>query len=151
MAPEIIIRDMTASDLDTVHPLVAQLGYDIGLKDLASRFRAVTQDSDHAVWVALTDDRIVGFLHIFYRPALEKPPEAVVQAMAVDQTRRKSGIGQRLLERAEEWALTRGLHSIALSSQVDRSDAHAFYARLGFESTATSKLLRKKLATKADK
>lgn len=38
-----------------------------------------------------------------------------------------------------------GFSSLALSSQVEREDAHAFYANLGYERIATSSLLRKRL------
>ena len=88
---------------------------------------------------------MVGFLHIFGRPALEKPPEAVLQAMAVNSASRRSGIGQKLVAKAEAWAVVSGYSSIVLSSQIDRADAHAFYTGLGFERAATSHLFRKTL------
>ena len=97
----------------------------------------------HAVWVAVSEDQIVGFLHAFGRPALEKPPEVVIQAIVVDHTMRMGDIGARLVEQSERWAKTQGYTSIALSSHVDRADAHAFSERLGFKTVATSKLFRK--------
>ncbi len=145
MAEEVTVRNMTVDDLDAVAPLLVQLGCDIDRDKVRRRFLAVADAEDHALQVAVADNVIVGFLHLFARPALEKPPEVIIQAMAVDSARRKSGIGRHLIKEAEEWARNRGFRSIALSSQITRADAHAFYTRLGFDTAATSKLLRKAL------
>ncbi len=136
-------RDMGEGDLDAVWPLLAQLGYDISLAQLKQRFDAVRAAEEHLLLVAERDGQIAGFLHAFARPALEKPPEAVVQAMAVDQKLRRAGAGRALMAAVEGWAREQGFSSVALSSQLERSDAHAFYTRLGFERVATSGLFRK--------
>ena len=137
------IRKIESTDLPAVTQLLEQLGYTISAQELAKRYETVAEDRTHAVWVAVSDDKIVGFLHAFGRPALEKPPEVVIQAMVVDHTMPKGGIGARLVEQSERWAKTQGYTSIALSSHVDRADAHAFYERLGFKTVATSRLFRK--------
>lgn len=84
-------------------------------------------------------------VHVFARSALEKPLEAVGQAMAVDRSMRRHGIGRALLAFAEHWARKRGFRSVTLASEVGRADAHAFYTRLGYAPTATSQLFRKPL------
>ena len=76
--------------------------------------------STHRVIVAEEDGEIVGVLHAFERPALEKPCEVVVQALIVDETRRGSGIGAVLMHEAETWATTCGLSSTALYTRIDR-------------------------------
>jgi ribosomal protein S18 acetylase RimI-like enzyme len=82
---------------------------------------------------------------MFARPALEKPPEAIVQSLVVDVEARSDGVGRALIGAVENWAKQQGLASVSLSSQVDREDAHAFYDSLGYERVATSSLLRKRL------
>lgn len=144
---DIRIRDMVAADLAGLRPLLVQLGYDIAPEEIGRRFRIVTAADTHAAWVAEKSGRLVGFLHIFERPALEKPPEAVLQAMAVDSASRRSGVGRKLVAKAEAWSTDKGYTSISLSSQIDRADAHAFYAGLGFTRAATSHLFRKTLDT----
>ena len=136
---------MRSGDLPALKPLLAQLGYAVANAEISTRFQAVFDSPAHAAWVAVSAGRVIGFLHAFERPALEKPTEIVVQAMVVEKTLRKSGVGARLMMQTERWAQDRGHASIALSSQIDRADAHAFYARLGFEAAATSHLLRKKI------
>ena len=68
-----------------------------------------------------------------------------MQALVVEETARGSGVGRKLMEFAELWALDRGSSSIALSSHISRFDAHAFYQRLGYQIGATSHLMRKLL------
>ena len=81
-----------------------------------------------------------------HAPALDKPPEIIVQALVVDDAARGSGVGRMLTEEAEGYARRHGFTSVALSSHVVRCEAHAFYERLGYQIEATSCLMRKKLA-----
>ncbi len=139
------VRVMAARDLAAVRGLLAQLGYDIEADQVARRFAAVDRSATHALAVAEVAGDVAGFLHVYARPALEKPLEAVVQAMAVDRSRRRRGIGRALLAFAEHWARARGFQSVTLASALGRADAHAFYTRLGYAPTATSQLFRKPL------
>ncbi len=82
-------------------------------------------------------------MHLFARPAFDKPPEVVVQAIVVAAAERRQGIGKRLMEAAESWAAGRGYHSVSLYSQTLRAEAHRFYDRLGYERVATSHLFRR--------
>lgn len=142
----VIVRAMDAADLDVVRSLMAQLDYDIAADDLAARFGAVTGKADHAVLVAEQGGLLVGLVHVFARPALEKPVEAIIQSLVVDARARGGGIGRALMDRAEGWARARGLASVALYTNVTRADARAFYARLGYAEVAQSALLRKTLS-----
>lgn len=139
-------REMTTGDLEAVSPLLEQLGYNVSGNALARRFEAIRAADGHALLVADESGSVKGLLHVFARPALEKPPEAVVQAMAVAEGARRSGIGRALLSAAEEWARARGFSSVALYSQVERDDAHAFYQELGYARVSTAGLLRKKIS-----
>jgi len=144
--PGVTVRDMTAADLDAARGLIDQLGYDIPADEMERRFRAVTEaDGHHALMVAELDGGIVGLLHIFARPALEKPVEALVQSLVVDQTLRGSGIGRALMDRAEGWARGRGLESVTLHTRATRAEARAFYRALGYDEVAEAMLMRKTL------
>jgi ribosomal protein S18 acetylase RimI-like enzyme len=78
---------------------------------------------------------------VFRRPALEKPCEAIVQALVTDAGVRGRGLGNALMRLAEEWASARGLESIALHTRK----AQAFYEGLGYNRVASSDLMRKTL------
>ena len=137
------LRSATPADLAMLRTLLAQLGYAVDLAEAAQRFAAVTAHPDHAVLVADRGGTLVAFCHVYARPALDKPLEAVVQALVVDAAARGTGLGRFMMNAAAQWALARGFTSIALASAINRSDAHRFYGALGFRRTATSHLFRK--------
>lgn len=148
--PEISVRAMTQGDLPSLEPLLVQLGYDIVQDEVARRLAAVIEAPGHCLEVAERDGCIVGFIHFYARAAIEKPPEVIVQALVVDDGLRGSGIGRKLMQRAEDWAAANGYPSVALGTQTNRDDAHAFYERLGYHVAAKSYLMRKKFGPAAD-
>lgn len=154
------LREMTGSDVPAVCGLLRELGYELTEGEIARRLRDVDRHPDHLALVLEDDDGedggedggeqegggpIVAFLHMFDRPAIEKPREAIVQALVVTEARRGAGLGQAMMEWVETWARDRGLTSIALSTQTHRGDAQVFYHRLGYRTAAESRLLRKHL------
>jgi GNAT superfamily N-acetyltransferase len=139
------IRAMTPGDIPAARGLLEQLGYPLTIEDVERRFAAVAVMADHAVMIAETTGQIAGLLHVYARPALENPPEAIVQALVVDGAWRRSGVGKALMAEAEAWADARGYRSVALSSNAARTGAHAFYHALGYRTAATALILRKQL------
>jgi GNAT superfamily N-acetyltransferase len=137
---------MTNEDVARVLPLLAQLGYEMTLAEAARRVREVLAEAEHCVLVAETAERIGGLLHVFTRPAIENPREAVVQAIVVDAAFRRAGLGRSLMAAAEHWGSERGCRSVVLASNVVRAPAHAFYAALGYRVSATAHIFRKPLS-----
>jgi N-acetylglutamate synthase-like GNAT family acetyltransferase len=135
------VRPFRQSDLAVVRDLLRQLGYDIAESELTGRIAGVLEAADHHFVVAEIEGRVAGVLHVFKRPALEKPCEAVVQALVVDAGLRGRGLGRALMCLAEDWARTRGVGSIALHTRKGQ----AFYESLGYNRIASSDLMRKAL------
>ena len=144
-APKIKVRNMAEADLPSVQPLLRQLGYDLTLNELEQRFNLVVKSPEHSVLVCEAEGKVVGLLHIYGRPALEKPAEAIIQSIVVDKACRKVGIGNKLVAAAELWATKQGYGSIALYSRTDRDDAHAFYSQMDYRAKAVAHLLQKGL------
>ena len=139
------LRPMTRSDMRRCRTLLTQLGYEMTEAELERRFDEVSLAPEHSLLVAETAGRVVGLMHVFARPALENPREAVVQAIVVDEGLRRAGVGRLLMAAAEHWASERGCRSVVLSSNIARAPAHAFYAALGYRVSATSLVFRKEL------
>ena len=145
MIDDVRIRPMAEADLGGVRSPLAHLGYDLASDEMRRRFAAITATFGHAVFVAEAGGRVVAMMHLFARPAFDKPPEVVVQGIVVDAAQSGRGFGKRLMAAAEDWAAQRGYASVSLYSQAARADAHAFYDALGYELVATSHLFRRKL------
>lgn len=133
-----IVRDARPADVSAVHRLIGQLADSADEAAFRTRFERVSASVGHRIIVAEQDGQVVGVLHVFERPALEKPCEAVVQALVVDGGHRGAGVGEALMREAEAWTLQRKLPSTSLYSRIDRTRAHAFYERIGYRVKATS-------------
>ncbi len=140
------VRPFQPADVDAVQMLLQQLGYDVPISDVGARIECVLAADGHHAVVAEQEGRVVGLVHVFARPALEKTCDAVVQTLVVDAKVRGLGIGKLLMAEAEDWACTRGLVSIALHTRIDRFDACRFYEQIGYRRITTSHLMRKELA-----
>lgn len=139
----ISVRPMTSGDIAVSQSLLSQLGYPMDAVEVRRRYDAVTASKEHSVMVAEQAGLIIALCHVYARPALDKPPEAIVQALVVDGSVRGSGVGKIMMEAAEAWAKERGLTSVALASNVARTGARTFYEAIGYQRTATSHLFRK--------
>ena len=127
------IRAMLESDADAVHRLAVQLGYPTQPSLTLARVRAVLASDVADAFVAEdSEGRVLGWAHVFTAPFLESGPNAELGGLVVEESARGRGIGAALVARAESWARERGIPRICLRSNVIRTEAHAFYQRLGF-------------------
>ena len=142
-SPNPTIRIATAADAEGIAQLSEQLGYPSTAEETIQRLRAVCRYSEHAVYVAEAEGRLVGWIHVFARPSLTTEPSAEVASLVVDEGCRGRGIGEELMKVAERWAIEQGYRMVTLRSNVKRLRAHTFYERLGYETIKTSKSFRK--------
>ena len=136
-----ILRDARPSDVAAIRRLLGQLGYAPDEAEFRHRFDSVMAATGHRIIVAEEEGGVVGVLHVFERPALDKGCEAVVQALVVDDSVRSRGVGEALMREAEAWASGRGLGATSLYTNITRERARAFYERIGYRLKATSYLM----------
>ncbi|MBM2812930.1 MAG: GCN5-related N-acetyltransferase, partial [Chloroflexi bacterium] len=93
------------------------------------------QSSDRSICLVLEEGgNVVGTVTLYVLPALSHDgrPFAIVENVVVDESVRRKGMGRRLMEHAERVARERGCYKVSFTSNARRTDAHAFYERLGF-------------------
>ncbi|MFB7620290.1 GNAT family N-acetyltransferase [Kitasatospora sp. NPDC056181] len=80
------------------------------------------------------DGTVLGCLQLTYIPGLGRHGEerALIEAVRVRADRRGAGLGRELLTRAVGRARDRGCTLVQLTSNKRRTEAHRFYASLGF-------------------
>ena len=86
------------------------------------------------LFVAEVDGRVVGTFQLAVLRHLMYPSSRVAQVEAVHVTAemRGRGIGEAMMRFAVDEARRRGCTRMQLTSNKRRTDAHRFYARLGF-------------------
>ena len=145
MANDLALRELTVADEAAVSDLTQQLGYKLGMDEAVARLSALLGTSGHYLIGASLGADLIGFLHCFDRPSIEKGRALVVQSLVIDASVRRSGAGRALMAEAERIAGRLGCPAVTLSSNVARDDAHAFYERLGYRTYATSKFFIKEI------
>lgn len=85
------------------------------------------------VYVAETEDKIVGFIHAEMYNTLYYKSMVNLQGLAVDSEFRHKGYGRALLGEVETWAKNKGVDLIRVNSGFSRKEAHAFYRNLGYD------------------
>ena len=131
-----MIRALAEGDLERVREierLASELFRQVGWNDVADDEPdsvAVLRNyaTDGGAFVAVTDnDRPTGYILL-----RELDESGYIAQVSVDPAFSRQGIGARLIDRAAEWAWTRGLAALTLTTFVDLPWNAPYYSRLGF-------------------
>jgi GNAT superfamily N-acetyltransferase len=97
-------------------------------------FDAIAASRDKRLLVAELDGEVVGSLQVTFIPGLAKvgATKMLIEQVRVVGPRRGTGIGREIIAAVIALARERHCKSVELSSHRTRTDAHRFYARLGF-------------------
>ncbi len=139
------VRNATLADAAQVARLSAQLGYPEHPDVFAARLQRVLSLPEHAVFVAVDGDDVLGFIAGERRLMIETGERVEIVALVVDERARRRGVGHVLLAAVEQWARQIGLHDLIVRSNVTRLESHPFYEGAGFEHAKTQHVYRKRL------
>jgi GNAT superfamily N-acetyltransferase len=110
------------------------LGHKITLEQLALKTDMMNRDDAYDTFVAVSEEKVVGFITIEESMDLVSPIGCLrINGIAVRHEYQRRGIGTKLMAHAEAFAKENGLSSIILNSGVKRKAAHAFYKSLGYD------------------
>jgi GNAT superfamily N-acetyltransferase len=139
------IRAAHAGDVAEMTRLSVQLGYPVTVGEMTKRLAALLPNERHYIAVAVRGARMLGRVHVEHRSGLEAGDRAELMALVVDADARRGGVGRELVEAAERWALSRGLSSLIVRSNVARELSHPFYLALGYSREKTQHFYGKAL------
>ena len=127
-----MIRNVKISDYKDIAGFCKNdLGYDADEMLVKSRIENLDSNRE-AVFVAVVDEKTVGFVHCEIYNTLYFETLVNIQGLAVSSEYRRMGFGRELVNSAEEWAKQKGINKIRLNSGLNRKDAHTFYRNLGY-------------------
>ena len=141
----LVIREVSLADTTDICKLSEELGYPAPTDVMRRRIEELARLDDHAVYAAIADKELVGWIHVAVVRHLQAEPRAEIGGLVVGSRARSRGIGRELVAHAEQWALQHGVSSVIVRSQIAREAAHRFYLREGYRQTKTSAVFTKLL------
>lgn len=112
-----------------------------------SYFKSVLRRHDQAIFLAKSNGKTIGFIHLRAGrdlvPVMVPGKYAHVGDIVVDKPWQRKGVGRLLMKSAEAWARSIGAGHIRLNVWEFNWKAKKFYSRLGF--TQTTVTMRKKV------
>jgi len=132
------IKEATIQDLSAIlnlYSLVLDKGNILTKEQAEILFKKMQAYPNYKVYVAENEEDIVGTfaLLIMDNLAHKGTPSGVVEDVAVLTNLQGKGIGKRMMEFAMEKCREAGCYKLTLSSNLIRTEAHAFYESLDFE------------------
>ncbi|PFE03153.1 N-acetyltransferase [Bacillus cereus] len=129
------IRKATVNDIEALCSLTKELkGSNISHVDMQNRLQFVEMSPFDFLYVYEEDNVIFGFLGFRIRENLEDVTRyGEISIISVDLSARRKGIGQILMDYAEQLAKKHNCIGTWLVSGTQRKEAHPFYKKLGYE------------------
>ena len=132
-------RAASKADLPAILGLYAQPTLDDGrvlpLPEAERFFERIAVYPDYQLYVAVHEEQIFGTYALLIMDNLGHlgAPSGVIEAVAVDPAWQGRGVGKLMMRDALARCAEKGCYKAALSSNLTRERAHAFYESLDFE------------------
>lgn len=125
-------RPAVTADASAVEHLAKLLAPGSNLRSGATDyFRPLLESDGHRVWVAETEDGIVGWLHAFIAWRVGVAPFIEIGGLVVSEGCRRIGVGSKLIAEVNAWARQKGL-AVRVRCHSERDATHSFYKSQGF-------------------
>ena len=133
---DVSIRDADERDAPAIASLCGQLGYPTPAEAVVPRMDRLREHGQGRVIVAVFDSSPVGLATIHIRNMINhEAPIGQLTLLVVDERARGQGVGRVLVAESEAWARARGCKRFVVTTALRRTDAHAFYEKLGYTHT----------------
>jgi len=139
------VRRAAAADAARIAELSGVLGYPVEERLMSQRLAHLLAREDNAVFVAVDDRAVVGWIHGAEHELLEIGRLCEILGLVVDSAARRGGAGRALIDAIERWAASRGVGQVSVRSNIVRVESHPFYERLGYARVKTQHSYRKAL------
>ena len=130
---KITVREMLAEDTEAVNLLSLQLGYPLSSEQTHENIKNVLQNKMHTAFVALHENRIVGWIGAAQAIMIEVMPHCEINGLVIDEQYWGKGVGKLLIEKVKQWAKEKGNDKLTLHCNIKRTEAHLFYEHMGFK------------------
>ena len=137
MQPSYDIREATEADLPDILRIYAQPELDAGqvlsVEAAGEILRRIAAYPDYHLFVALARQKIVGTFALLIMDNIGHmgAPSGLMEDVAVDPDWHGQGVGRAMVRHAADLCRQKGCYKLALSANLMRERAHAFYESVG--------------------
>ncbi|MFD2584631.1 GNAT family N-acetyltransferase [Pedobacter vanadiisoli] len=121
------IREISEQDTESVAGLSTQLGYESNIKQTSARIKHINNNKENCAYVALLENKVVGWIHGFYTLRIESGPFVEIGGLVVDSAYRNLKIGKQLIESINLWAKKHQVKKLKVRCNINRTESHKFY------------------------
>lgn len=140
------IRQAVESDVAELARLTSQLGYPVSEASIRVRMARMFGTANDRLLVAeVPGGELAGWIHGFLCQLLESDFRLEIGGLIVDERWRRSGIGRRLVQAIEDWAVESRASELSVRCREERAESHKFYESVSFRHTKTQRVFRKRI------
>lgn len=121
----------TKNQLRETYPLMKQLRTHLSEEDYISLVESAMKENHYRVFGVWNDNNLMGVAGFMPMTTLYYGRFIWICDLVTDQSARSKGYGSQLLRYIETYAKENGYEKVALSSGLQRHDAHRFYENKG--------------------
>jgi len=130
------IRRAVRADAGEIARLLSPLGYPLTEPDVTRVWGAWVGEGNLAL-VIPDGTLLLGVITLHAMRVLHRPrPVGRITSLVVDPSARGRGLGRALMQAAEDTLAGLGCGLVEVTSHARRTEAHAFYAHIGYERTS---------------
>jgi GNAT superfamily N-acetyltransferase len=131
------IRTARFEDADELARLFTELGHPTTEEEIRSRWNGWEASGNVGIVAEGEAGELLGAATLHQTIVLHRPkPIGRISALIVDSRCRGAGIGRALVDAAERMFTEAGCGMVEITSNMRRTDAHAFYQHLGYALTS---------------
>ena len=125
----------------------AALGYDVDVESVKRQIEKLTNDKNQHIIIGYEDEKtrkIIGFVHAQVYESFYSDLGLNILGLAVNPDFQGRGIGRKLMNKLEQYAVENRISFIRLNSAMKREEAHKFYEHIGYSCDKVQKRFIKK-------
>lgn len=131
-----MFRKINTADTPEVAEICnAALGYNVDVENVKKQIEKLTNDKNQHIIIGYEDEitrKIIGFVHAQMYESFYSDLGLNILGLAVNPDFQGRGIGRKLMNKLEEYAVDNNISFIRLNSALKREEAHKFYEHIGY-------------------
>ena len=131
-----MFREINIADTAEVAEICkSALGYDINVESVKRQIEKLTNDKNQHIIIGYEDEKtrkIIGFVHAQMYESFYSDLGLNILGLAVNPDFQGRGIGRKLMNKLEQYAVENRISFIRLNSAMKREEAHKFYEHIGY-------------------